>query len=88
MGGGAVFRHGGRVHHIGILNGYPEDWMASTKKTIEDELRSRGIAPETINEVTSKIKEPPSPVIPVLLAIAATALICTLIFIAVWERTS
>jgi hypothetical protein len=62
--------------------------MASTKKTIEDELCSRGIAPETINEVTSKIKEPPSPVIPVLLVIATTALICALIFIAVWERTS
>jgi hypothetical protein len=61
--------------------------MASTKKTIEDELRSRGIAPETTHEVTSKIKEPPSPVVPVLLAIAATALICTLICIAVWERT-
>jgi len=63
-------------------------WMARTKKTIEDELRSSRIAPETINQVTSKIKKPRSHVNPVLLAIAATALICTLIFIAIRESSA
>jgi hypothetical protein len=83
MGGGAAFRHG---HVFGVGHGYPEDWMASTKKTIEDELRSRGISPETINEVTNKIKEPPSILVPVLLSIAVTAVICTLIFVVIWKN--
>jgi hypothetical protein len=89
MGGGAAFGAGvgGRVSHIGHMYGYSEDWMASTKKTIEDELRSRGIAPETISEVTSKIQEPPSVFWPVLTAILATALVCTIIFAIVWENT-
>jgi hypothetical protein len=77
MGGGTTL--GGGVHRVGTLNGYPEDWMASTKKTLEDELRSRGIAPETMNEATGK---PPSRVMPVLLAIATIALICAIIFVA------
>jgi len=77
---------GGRVHGIGHLNGYGDDWMAKTKKTIEDELRFRGIAPETINEIVSKIEEP-SLVMPVLLAIVTTAFVCTLIFVAIWEST-
>jgi hypothetical protein len=55
------------------------------KKTIEDE-RYRGIAPETISEIVSKIEEP-SLVMPVLLAIVSTAFVCTLIFIAIWEST-
>jgi hypothetical protein len=90
MGGGAVGfgghgphgLAGGRIHHVGDLNGYPEDWMTRTKKTIEDELKSRGIAPEIINAVVDKIEEK-SCVRPVLLAITATALICTLIFFAI-----
>jgi hypothetical protein len=77
---------GGHVHDVGHLNGYGDDWMAKTKKTIEDELRARGIAPETINEIVSKIEEP-SFVMPVLLAIVTTAFICTLIFVAIWEST-
>jgi hypothetical protein len=77
MGGGTTL--GGGVHDVGALNGYPENWMASTQKTIEDELRSRGIAPETTNEITSK---PPSRVVPVLIAIAAIALICAIMFVA------
>jgi hypothetical protein len=85
MGGGAA-GFGGHVRSIGHLNGYGEDWMAKTKKTIEDELRFRGIAPETINEIVSKIEEP-SVVMPVLLAIVATAFVCTLIFVAIWEST-
>ena len=95
MGGGASGLFGGhgahgfagdRVHGVGHLNGYGDDWMAKTKKTIEDELRFRGIAPETINEIVSKIEEPSS-VMPVLLAIVTTALVCTLIFVAIWEST-
>jgi len=77
---------GGRIHRIGNLNGYSEDWMTRTKKTIEDELKSRGIAPEIINAVVDKIEEK-SCVMPVLLAITTTALICTLIFVAIWEST-
>jgi hypothetical protein len=60
--------------------------MAKTKKTIEDELRFRGIAPDTINKIVSKIEEP-SAVMPVLLAILTTASICTLVFVAIWENT-
>jgi len=81
--GSGTFNQVGHVRHVGSLNGYPEDWMASTKKTIEDELHSRGIAPETIDEITNKIKEPPSRMMPVLVAIAVTALICTLTFVAI-----
>ena len=77
---------GGRILRIGNLNGYSEDWMTRTKKTIEDELKSRGIAPEIINAVVDKIEEK-SCVMPVLLAITTTALICTLIFVAIWEST-
>jgi hypothetical protein len=82
FGGGHHFVGG----HIGGMYGYSEDWMARTKKTIEDELRCRGIEPEVINEVVSKVEEP-SHVMPVLLAIVTTAVICTLIFAVVWERT-
>jgi hypothetical protein len=87
MGSGSF---GGGRHlvggHIGRMYGYSEDWMARTKKTIEDELRYRGIEPEVINEVVSRVEEP-SHVMPVLLAIVTTALICTLIFVVIWERT-
>jgi len=94
MGGGAVGfggqgpqgTAGGVVRHVGDLNGYPENWMARTKKTIEDELKSRGVAPEIIDAVVDKIEEN-SCVMPVLLAIVTTALICTLIFIVIWEST-
>lgn len=82
FGGGHQFVGG----HFGRMHGYPEDWMARTKKTIEDELRHRGIQPQVINEVVSKLEEP-SHVMPVLLAIVTTALICTLIFIVIWEST-
>jgi len=82
FGGGHHFVGG----HIGRIYGYSEDWMARTKKTIEDELRYRGIAPEVIDEVVSKVEEP-SHVMPVLLAIVTTALICTLIFVVIWEST-
>lgn len=58
--------------------------MASTKKTIEDELRSRGVAPELIAEVSSKI-EWPSVVGPVLSSIVATTLVCACIFAAIWD---
>jgi hypothetical protein len=75
---------GGVGRHVGNLNGYPEDWMTKTKKTIEDELKSRGIAPEIINAVVNKIEER-SCVMPVLLAIVATALICTSIFFAIGQ---
>ena len=86
-GGGGVFGFsGGHIRSFGHLNGYEEDWMAKTKKTIEDELRFRGIAPEIINEIVSKIEEP-SVVMPVLLAIVTTAFVCTLIFVAIWEST-
>ncbi len=84
MGGGGflVGAGRGRVQGIGRLNGYGDDWMAKTKKTIEDELRSRGIAPETIDEIVSKIEEP-SLVMPVLLAVVTTAVICILIFVTI-----
>jgi hypothetical protein len=80
-GGGAGF--GSRVRSV-HLNGYGKAWMAKTKKTIEDELRFRGIAPETVDEIVSKIEEP-SMVVPVLTTIVLTAFACTLIFIAIWE---
>jgi hypothetical protein len=85
MGSGSFGRHfvGGRIDR---MYGYSEDWMARTKKTIEDELRYRGIEPEVIDEVVSKVEEP-SHVMPVLLAIVTTALICTLIFVVIWEST-
>ena len=60
--------------------------MASTKKTIEDERRFRGIAPEIINEVVSKVEEP-SVAGPVWIAILATALVLSLIFFVIWENT-
>lgn len=60
--------------------------MASTKKTIEDELRYRGIEPPVIEEICSKIEEP-SYAAPVLIGVLATALICTLIFVMIWELT-
>jgi hypothetical protein len=93
MGGGGGFgghgAHGlagGRITHVGHLNGYSEGWMASTKKTIEDELRFRGIAPEVISEISSKIEEPSyGPTIAI--SILATALVCTLLFLAIWEMT-
>jgi hypothetical protein len=75
MGGGTTL--GGNLRRIGTMLGYDEDWMASTKKTVEDELRSRGIAP---NETTSK---PRLPVLPVLLAIAGIVLVCAIIFVAI-----
>jgi hypothetical protein len=85
-GQGAHGFAGGHIGGVGRLNGYGDDWMAKTKKTIEDELRFRGIAPETISEIVSKIEEP-SLVMPVLLAIVTTAFVCTLIFVAIWEST-
>lgn len=93
MGGGAAggggFIGGGRVshmHNIGALHGYEEGWMASTKKTIEDELKFRGVDPAVIAEISSKIEEPSSAP-QVWIAILATALICTLIFVVIWEMT-
>jgi hypothetical protein len=94
MGGGAggfggTGSHGfagGKVRHIGHLYGYQEDWMAKTKETIERELKYRGIAPEVIEEVVSKVEEP-SHLMPVVVAILATALVCTLIFVGIWENT-
>ena len=92
MGGGAAFGGGGhfvgaaRVRHIGNLHGYEEDWVAKTKKTIEDELRFRGIAPEVIAEITHKIEEP-SCVPAIAIAVLLTALILTLVFVAIWEGT-
>jgi len=72
-----------RIHHVGQLNGYEEDWMTKTKKTIEQELQFRGISPEIINEITTKIEEP-SCVVPIVITILVTALICTLIFAVIW----
>jgi hypothetical protein len=94
MGGGAVFGgsyFGGRgrashMRHVGQLNGYPEDWMSSTKKTIETELKSRGIEPSVIEAVVSKVEEQPM-LAPILAAIFGTALVCTLIFVVIWEST-
>jgi hypothetical protein len=80
---------GGRVrgvHHVGELNGYQEDWTARTKETIEKELKYRGIAPEVIAEIKDKIEEP-SCAAACIISILATALICTLIFVAIWELT-
>jgi hypothetical protein len=91
MGGGAAFGHfvGGRASRmraVGELNGYSEDWMTSTKKAIEAELKSRGVEPTTIEAVVSKVQEQPM-LAPILAAIFGTALICTLIFVAIWEST-
>ena len=77
---------GGRVRHVGELNGYPEGWMASTKKTIEQELKFRGIEPAIINEIVSKIEEPSIAPL-VWIAILGTALILSFIFFVVWEVT-
>jgi hypothetical protein len=88
-GFGGAHAGGGRVNtvrHIGDLHGYEEDWMVKTKKTLEAELAYRGIAPEIINEVVSKVEEP-SCVPAVIIGMLATALVCTLIFIAIWEST-
>jgi isopentenyl phosphate kinase len=92
MGGGAAFGggHAGAVrpHYMrnyGKANGYSEDWMASTKKTIEDELKSRGIDPVVISPVVSKVHEPRPMVAPIIALIAITALVCTLIFVVIWE---
>jgi len=82
MGSGTTL--GGSVHDAGALNGYPENWMASTKKTIEDELRSRGIAAQMMNEIPNKTAFPYTPV---LLAIEVVALLCVIIFVANWEST-
>lgn len=95
MGGGAAFGGGhafggGRPHYMrtyGEANGYPEDWMATTKKTIEDEMKSRGIDAAVINDVVSKVQEPPSMVAPILAAVFGTALVCTLVFVVIWEST-
>jgi hypothetical protein len=93
MGGGAACGGGnfaggrsGRLRAIGEANGYEENWMAKTKKTIEDELRFRGISPEVIAEISHKIEEP-SHAPGIIIAILATALVCTLIFVAIWEAT-
>ena len=92
MGGGAAFGGGfaggraGRLHNIGMANGYEEDWMAKTKKTIEDELRFRGIAPEVIAEISHKIEEP-SCAPAIAISILATALVLTLVFVVIWEST-
>jgi hypothetical protein len=90
-GGGGHFVGAGRpsssrVNSVGQLYGYEEDWMAKTKKTLETELAYRGIAPETIKEVVAKVEEP-SCASAVIIGILATALVCTLIFIAIWEST-
>jgi hypothetical protein len=95
MGGGAAFGGGGhtggggrvgRLRNIGSINGYEEDWMAKTKKTVEDELRFRGIAPEVIAEISHKIEEP-SCLPAIVISILVTALILTLVFVAIWEST-
>lgn len=84
MGGAGL---GGRSpRQIGLLNGYEDNWMANTKKTIEDELRSRGVAPELIAEVSNKI-EWPSVVGPVLASIFITTLVCACIFAAIWDMS-
>jgi len=94
MGGGAAFSGGGhvvggsagRLRSIGVANGYEEEWMAKTKKTIEDELRFRGIAPEVIAEISHKIEEP-SCAPAIIISVLATALVLTLIFVGIWEST-
>jgi hypothetical protein len=93
MGGGAAFggsTGAGGAHHMrayGEANGYAEDWVTSTKKTIEDELESRGIDQNVIDSVVSKVQEPPSVVAPIIAAVALTALVCMLIFAVIWEIT-
>lgn len=82
VGGGM----GGRVRHIGTVNGYPEGWMASTKKTIEDELKFRGIEPAIINEIVSKIEEPDYTAA-IWISCLATALVLTVVFVLIWEST-
>lgn len=94
MGGGAACGSGGhfagdragRMRQIGQLNGYEEDWMAKTKKTIEDELRYRGIPPEVITEISGKIEEP-SCAPAIIISVLATALVLTLVFVVIWEST-
>lgn len=87
-GGAGIGHYGGagigHRQHSGPA--YSEDWMATTKKTLEAELKFRGIDPAIINEVVSKVEEP-SVAGPVWIAILATALICTLIFVVIWEST-
>jgi hypothetical protein len=84
--GGSGHAGGGYIRSYGSTQGYAEDWMASTKKTLETELKFRGVAPEVITEIVSKIEEP-SYAGPVWIAILATALVLTLIFITIWEST-
>lgn len=84
MGNAGLARRALRT--IGSINGYEDNWMTSTKKTIEDELRSRGVAPELISEVSSKI-EWPSVVGPVLASIVVTTLVCACIFAAIWDMS-
>ncbi len=75
-----------RMSNIGQLQGYEEGWMAKTKKTIEDELRYRGIAPDVIAEISNKIEEP-SRAPAIIISILTTALVLTLVFIVIWENT-
>jgi hypothetical protein len=75
-----------RLQAYGQLQGYEEDWMAKTKETIEKELKYRGVDPAIIAEVKDKIEEP-SIAGPVIIGMLATALVLTLIFVAIWEST-
>ena len=77
---------GGRVHHSAVGTGYAEDWMTSTKKVLEAELKERGLAPAAIETILTKIEEP-SVAGPVWIAILATAFVLTVIFWIVWEMT-
>jgi hypothetical protein len=81
-GGGAA----GHIRHVGNLSGYEEGWVEKTRKTIEAELITRGIAPPMAKEIAEKIEEP-SHVMPVIIGILATALILTVVFFFFWENT-
>lgn len=88
MGGAAGGIGCGPGGHIGGAGGgsYRSTWMADTKQTIEDELKSRGIEPQVpIGDDAMAVAQERK--CNCVVHIAFTVLICTIIFMVVWELT-
>jgi hypothetical protein len=73
MGGGAGFGIHGHIIGAGIAHGYPSNWMNDTKQTLENELEDRGLKMERKCDCLPHI--------------IITILLCTIVFIIVWELT-
>jgi hypothetical protein len=79
------FGGGGHIGGAGRAHGYSSTWMADTKKTLEDELRSRGIEPQTPLE-DGRIVVPEDKCYCVA-HVAIALLIATILFAVFWELT-